>query len=276
MKHFLLSCVNYNSYNELVNYLKSIDEAAEQAKELVHVDVVISDNSINKKKIDTSGYTSINCQTFLNENIGYLGAALSLINQADISQYDFVIISNVDLKLSTAFFKNIINIDLTDKGINISNIGWISPRIFTTKSQKDESPLMIKRPTKFKLILLEWLYRIDFLEGLYIYFHQFRHRERKYLSSQSSCEIYAGHGSLMIFTKMFFLQNQKLVFPSFMYAEEIYFAELVRLTNLKTVYIPGVYVENIGNVSTTFLGYKKRCSMNLKSLSTVRKMFFTT
>jgi len=275
MKHFLLSCVNYNSYNELVNYLKSIDEAAEQAKELVHVDVVISDNSINKKIIDTSGFTSINCQTFLNENVGYLGAALSLINQADISQYDFVIISNVDLKLSTAFFNNIISIDLTDKGINISNIGWISPRIFTEKYQKDESPLMIKRPTKFKLILLEWLYRIDFLEGLYIYFHQFRHRERKYLSSQSSCEIYAGHGSLMIFTQMFFLQNQKLVFPSFMYAEEIYFAELVRLTNLKTVYIPGVYVENIGNVSTTFLGYKKRCSMNLKSLSTVRKMFFT-
>ena len=276
MKHILLSCVNYNSYIELVDYLQSIDDAAEQVKELVRVDVVISDNSINKKKINTSGYTSINCRIFLNENIGYLGGALSSINLSDLSNYDFVIISNVDLKLSTSFFLNIINIDLTDRGLDITNIGWITPRIFTPKTQKDENPLMLKRPTKTKLILLELLYKMDFLEGLYVYFYGFRHRERKYLSSQSSCEIYAGHGSLMIFTQKFFLQNKNLVFPSFMYMEEIYFAELVRLSDLKTVYIPSIYVESIGNVSTGFLGYKKRCSMSLDSLSKIRKMFFSS
>jgi len=64
MKYILLSCVNYNSYNELVDYLQSINEAAAYAKEVVFIDVVISDNSIIKTTINTSIYTSINCCIF--------------------------------------------------------------------------------------------------------------------------------------------------------------------------------------------------------------------
>lgn len=269
MKHILLSCVNYNSYNELVDYLQSINEAAEQAKEVVRIDVLISDNSIKKTIINASGYTSINCRIFLNENIGYLGGALSSINQSDVSQYDFVIISNVDLKLSVTFFLDVINSDL-------NNIGWITPRIFTPKTHKDENPFMIERPSKIKLMLQLLLYKQAFIYSLYAYFSKFRHRERKHLAKQPSCKIYAGHGSLMIFTKSFIMQNLNLEFPAFMYGEEIFFAELLRLSHLETIYVPNIYVENIGKVSTRLLSYKRLCSMNLESLSKLRKMYFNS
>jgi len=58
-----------------------------------------------------------------------------------------------------------------------------------------------------------------------------------------SCKIYAGHGSIMIFTKAFMMKNLDLEFPAFMYGEEIFFAELVRLSHLETIYVPNIYVE---------------------------------
>lgn len=60
-----------------------------------------------------------------------------------------------------------------------------------------------------------------------------------------------------------------------MYGEEIYFAELVRQSHLTTEYYPQLVVNNIGNVSTRFLGNKRKCQMSKVSLSAIRHLFFT-
>ena len=55
---------------------------------------------------------------------------------------------------------------------------------------------------------------------------------------------------------------------------EIYFAELVRKSHLKSEYYPQLVVNNIGNVSTQFLGNKRKCQMSKVSLSAIRQLYF--
>ena len=64
------------------------------------------------------------------------------------------------------------------------------------------------------------------------------------------CAIYAGHGSFMLFTNAFVQHYPALQFPGFMYAEEIFFAELVRIAQLKVIYTPQLRIHNIGNINT--------------------------
>ena len=56
---------------------------------------------------------------------------------------------------------------------------------------------------------------------------------------------------------------------------EIYFVDVVRQSHLTTEYYPQLVVNNIGNVSTRFLGNKRKCQMSKVSLSAIRHLFFT-
>ena len=64
-------------------------------------------------------------------------------------------------------------------------------------------------------------------------------------------DVYAGHGSFMIFTKAFFLKKPKLQYPVFLFGEEIYFAELMRSYSLKVTYIPRLKVFDKEHISTS-------------------------
>lgn len=239
----LLICVNYNSYCELYNFLKSANNSVKNSLSSVCVDVYIVDNSTEVKDVIISDFSDLNISISRHGNLGYLGGAFYIINSLDcISKYDYIIISNVDLIIDDSFFSKLSLISPS------CQIGWIVPSIFSESENRDRNPKVINRYSKFRLYLLYFMYKYPFLHFLY----QKTLYKRKYINKQyNQMEIYAGHGSFMIFTKAFFSKNTNLNYPVFLFGEEIYFAELMRKSLLKVVYFPDLKVIDKEHVSTS-------------------------
>lgn len=153
------------------------------------------------------------------------------------------------------------------------DVAWIAPRIRTLSGGIDRNPQMLSRPTRRKIDMLRLFYRFPVLFSFYSYCFECRSKGEQNAQYFSKMCIYAGHGSIMIFTHLFIQKNFPFEFPAFMYGEELYFAEIARKSNLKVMYEPNVEVENVGNVSTKPLGNKWRCKMSYDALTKLRRYF---
>ena len=101
----LLICVNYNSYAELYDFLKSVKKSLEKASAFVFIDIFVADNSTEVKDVIIPDSFGLNVSISRHGNLGYLGGAFCVINNLGcVSEYDYVIISNVDLVVDDNFF----------------------------------------------------------------------------------------------------------------------------------------------------------------------------
>ncbi len=243
MKKYLLICVTYHSDEALHSFMESVHCAAQRVKGKMVVDIEVADNGTDNK--------------------GYLGGALPIYN-AKANNYDFVSISNVDLKLAPDFFEQLLKIDLT-------NIGWLAPDIYTNRTNRHENPHILSRPTKRNFILWNIIYSSTWIYRMY---HRLSTLKGQKSKVYPECSIYAGHGSFMLFTKTFVQHYLELHFPTFMYGEEIYFAELVRAAQLRTLYVPTLRIANIGNISTGLINQTQKSMWSKESLHAIYKAFF--
>ena len=243
MKKYLLICVTYHSDEALHAFVESIHRAAERVKGNLQVDIEIVDNG--------------------KQNLGYLGGALPIYN-AKAQGYDFVSISNVDIELAPDFFEQLLKIDVT-------NIGWLAPDIYTDKINHHENPYMLTRPTKRNFRIWSIIYSCTWIYRIYYRLHLLKNKQQKVYPE---CTIYAGHGSFMLFTKAFVQQYPVLQFPGFMYAEEIFFAELVRRAQQHVLYTPALHIGNTGNINTGKINQKQKSAWNKESLRAIYKQFF--
>lgn len=271
MKKVLIVCINFNSYQELADYLLSIETAANEVKGCVQVEVVVADNTpVNYRDIVLE-FRTINAKLFpYHKNYGYMGGAVAAFNDLGIDyvkQFDFVIVSNVDITLSKSFFLNLCCREFPD------DIGWIAPTIYR-QDKSNENPFKTKRISRLKLNLLIVLYSFPWLYEKYERYSRAKHK--KYANSRDNgiYEIFAGMGCIFIFTNKFIVREFPLLYPSFMYGEEIYYGELVKKDNLKTIFVPSIEVFDIGSVSTGKLGMKWKCKSNKESLKIIKKRFY--
>lgn len=273
MKEILLICVNYNSYEALKSFLGSVDRAAYKAETMCHVRVWIADNSEEKQTIETDTYKHVDCYYFTCENEGYIGTVEKLLKQnnwKDLNNTDYLIISNVDICFAEDTLTQIAS-------ISDSTIGWIAPRIYSKCRNTEENPQAIYRYSKTKLCLMRWIYSHPTLYKIYRQtIHQLFQNHRNQLTTQQhQLDIYAGNGSIFIFTKAFMDKITPFHYPCFLYGEELFFAELVRNNQLKTIYCPNIYIENsTPNVSTRNLGYEKRCLYTGKAIDYILTTFY--
>lgn len=244
MKKYLLICVTYHSDEALHAFVESIHRAAERVKGNLQVDIEIADNG--------------------KQNLGYLGGALPIYN-AKAQGYDFVSISNVDIELAPDFFEQLLKIDVT-------NIGWLAPDIYTDKINHHENPYMLTHPTKRNFRIWSIIYSCTWIYRIYYRLHLLKNKQQKVYPE---CTIYAGHGSFMLFTKAFVQKYPVLQFPGFMYAEEIFFAELVRRAQQHVLYTPALHIGNTGNINTGKINQKQKSAWNKESLRAIYKQFFT-
>lgn len=245
MKKYLLICVTYHSDEALRQFVESVHRASARVKGTMQVDIEIADNG--------------------QDNRGYLGGALPIYNQK-AQGYDYVSISNVDLQLAPDFFEQLLTID-------IAYIGWLAPDIYTAKINRHENPCMLSRPTKSNFFIWNIIYSSTLIYRLYHALYVLKSRQSR---EYPACEIYAGHGSFMLFTKAFVTQYPELHFPTFMYGEEIWFAELVRSTQLKTTYTPTLRIDNIGNINTGTMHQSLKSQWSKESLRAIYQQFFNT
>ena len=87
-------------------------------------------------------------------------------------------------------------------------------------------------------------------------------------------QIYAPHGSFVIFTHKFIKKNNKFNYPMFLFGEEIYVAEKSREYNLDVIYLPDLVVFDDEHVSTSLMRPEIYRSYNYKALSYILRHFY--
>ena len=267
-KSFLIICVNYNSYDVLYKYIESIDVAKSYTPG-IKVDVLIADNTTENPQVISFSKEFDYVKVFpFHKNYGYFGGitkALENLSLDFISNYDYVILSNVDLTLRPSFFHEI-------SLCKSENVGWVVPSIIRSSDGSDENPFIKVRPTLFKMKCLYTMYSIPILFGLYSYFSA--RRRKKGSDNKKEMDIYAGMGSIIVLNAAVAEKYYPIRFNSFMYGEELFIAELVRGMGLITRYYPNIIVDDICGVSTRFLGVKGKCKMCKESFRYLIKEFF--
>ena len=92
--------VTYNSYDALDNYIASISKALDAAADpTISVTIHVADNSTIEKKEKKEVEGNISLLTSHYDNPGYLPAAQKTVYSEDVTKYDYIIISNVDVVL---------------------------------------------------------------------------------------------------------------------------------------------------------------------------------
>lgn len=262
----LIIPVNFNSYQELKRYLSSIDIAASKST-ITCIEVIVADNSTDSELFDFSSYNNIKCaQISKFDNIGYLGGAQAILNSlSDIHEYDFVAVSNVDIALDENFF-----LELENTSLN-SDIAWVATKIDSLDENRDRNPKVLHRYSKNKLVLLRLMYKFPILFYLYT---MTAYKRKKLSPSYPQMEIYAGHGSFMMFTNAFFKRHPKINYPVFLFGEELYFAEEIRKLNMKVLYVPALRVIDNEHVSTSTLKKNTYFRYNQESIKYILDNYY--
>lgn len=271
MKKFLFLCVNYNSYSEVHNFLHSVEKAAQSHGDIA-VEVMIADNTENGYQvIDTAPYHAIGVKVFpFYQNLGYLGAVSEMVkhlSEINFKNYQYVIISNVDVLLHNRFFEQTLACRFDDQ------TAWVAPSIYSYYEKRDRNPSMRTKPTIQNINKLCFMYAHPLLH--YIYektLYKWRHRAT--VSTPKREQIYAGHGSFMMFTGSFFEQNRNFKFPVFLFGEELFWAELALRSKNEVVYEPSIKINDIDHISTRKISYRKICAMCLEALQKMKVIMF--
>ena len=243
MKRIAIYCVTYRSDEALGKYLASIESSRKGMECLVDVFVRHNDQ----------------------ENLGYFGGIERLMSDHSPQGYDFVILSNVDIQLSTSFFRDLLAEELSN------DIGWIAPRIVSTYEHCDKNPKNLKRYSKRSLLIMRSLFRHPWLHCLHHHtLHKLKNHTRPYRR-----EIYAGHGSFIILTAEYIKRCGIIHYAPFLYCEEIYLAEQCCQHQLKVVHFPRIQVSDSEHIATGKLPRKQRCRYNELALDYILKEYYT-
>ena len=266
-KKILLVAITYNSNHALKIYLKTIETALKKANN-IDLTVIIGDNG--DKKFDISNLEfDYNVSICHFNNLGYLGAAFEIINRQNLREFNYIVISNVDIKLGADFFQKLYEREESD------SVGWVCPQIWSETEQRNRNPFLYSRNSKFKLNILRLFFFFPLIHKIYIktFYKRKRYFQRLNLNGISN-EIYAGHGSIFILTSSFVKKiTEKLNYPVFLYGEECYFAELCYHCNLKVIFDPQLKVTTEDHISTRNLN-KLYYKYNFEALTYILKKFY--
>ena len=267
MKSIALFCVNYNTYAELHRFCQSVEQAAEQARHDARVALFIADNTVvNPQPIEFSSKVVEVHTLQTGTNLGYMGGVQYIMNDVCLAEFDFVMISNVDLQLHPDAFVQLAA--FKDDG----STGWIAPSIVSGLIGNDRNPSLLHRYTRRRLNVLRLMFKVWPLMVLYKrFFHNRRIARRGF---PSGLHIYAGHGSCMILTNQYLRLCGKPNYPVFLFCEELYFAEQCRRANLSVVYYPAVRVDDAEHASVGSLYRRDLFRYNREALSYILKTFY--
>ena len=264
VKHIAIYCVNYHSYDSLEKYLQSIDRAVEKSQEPLTLSVFVADNSVPCTPV---GYEPRHFSLRVlptGENKGYFGAIQYLMRQMSPLEYDYCIVSNVDVLLDDAFFTNLCTCEPDEM------VGWIAPEIYSRIERRDRNPKILQRYPRRKLQILKTLFRIPPLYNLYTHTV---YKSKKLLHHEAG-PIYAGHGSFIILTQQYFRLCGIIDYPVFLFCEEIYLGEQCRLHQLKVIYDPTIRVTDAEHASTSTIRRSKYCEYNFQAISHILETYY--
>jgi len=284
-KQAVIIAVLYNTYFEACNFLESLCKF--QNEDIL---VLIADNSEIKPTKEFEELVNNNVSIFkhfrLNRNLGYFGAAKFLLDEylKENSIPNWIIISNVDVKINQKDFFTV----LFSK-FNETNNDIIAPQIWSMGKQCDLNPKMVSRPKKNKIILLNIISYFYIIQQGYEILSFVKYEIKKYIKhlnkkinwtrnilipKEDMRNIYAPHGSFIIFKNTYFQKGGTINHISFLFGEEIFIGETAIENNLSVLYDPSLIVLDSEHASTGIMRNKLIAKFMKESTKDLYKKYF--
>lgn len=271
-KHFTLICINYNSYPHLVRFLESVTTSIQGSKIDLHIVVVDNSTSLaNSEALSNFRHSSdLSLRIIKSANVGYFpGAKIALDDMSDsVKEFDFVSISNVDLTLDQNFFKRLNNITVD------TSTGVIAPAIISDKRKDDLNPKIESRPTRTSLERTLKIFGHVSLFFAYRLLSDIKSNLRGTNRSKRRIEMYAPHGSFIIFTKRYFERGGNFDYPRFLFGEEIFVGETCKNLELAVRHHPELVIHDIDHGSTSLKSLRFLANEHVKSLDYLLNKYF--
>lgn len=216
----VLIAVHYRNFAQTQAFLQQVQDWG--------IDIHIADNSAAHKPLEYA-HPQVHIHS-LPHNPGYFGAVQSIWERLGHQSYDYVIVSNTDLSFSSDF--------LTQLQTLQTEAAVIAPSIQSSISGKEINPLYTHRPNPARMRMLSRVFKFYLSGALWQCMGWLYAKLRAKTCQSLSQEIYAAHGSLMIFAKPYFQAGLDFNYPIFLYGEEIWVAEHCQNLDLKTHFLP--------------------------------------
>ncbi|MEI7895987.1 MAG: hypothetical protein WCJ26_03045 [bacterium] len=241
----VIIAVIYNSHRETLQFAESIRQCFGNS-----ASVVLVDNSADKPGSSfTDKILAYDFITYLHpgKNAGYFhGARHGLMHymQSHQSYPEWTIVSNVDIIFETPEFQ-----EKLDSLGTVPDVGVVAPSIVSRKWKTDLNPFLVGRIPLKKLFFLQTIYSNILIHNGYVLLYWLKKimnmisgmaKGSKKNEAGKPQNIYAPHGSSIIFNHKYFERGGTLNHISFLFGEEIFVAETAKRLGLKVVYLPGL------------------------------------
>jgi GT2 family glycosyltransferase len=253
--------VTYNTFPETLRYLESLAPGIPE-----NVSVIIADNS---DRHAPAGFAEqLENYPFLHYfrtggNPGYFGAARTAMEKYFGQHHAppaYTLVTNIDIVFTPGFFQQLSRIPPDQ------NTAIIAPSIISEKWKTDYNPAKRSPFSKARLQLYLLLYSNFLVHNCFLLFaylkkwmkgvsgKRYRMRDERMQDRriQDGTEIYAAHGSCIIFTRRYFEKGGTLDMPSFLFGEEIILAETVCAMGLTIIYHPELVIRDHEHASVGF------------------------
>lgn len=180
-------------------------------------------------------------------NLGYFGGSRRGLELIRVRGWrpQWVIISNSDIEYRNPdFLKHLLERHAEN------DIGVIAPRIESELSGTSQNPYMIERPSAWRMHFYKWIFRFYLTCFAYQMLGLFKALLKRRLlapgkvsePSEGAQDIYAAHGSYLIFSSEYFRRGGDFRHEPFLFGEEVSVAESARRLGLKVRYEPDLVV----------------------------------
>lgn len=269
--------VNYNADDHTIALIDSLKKSLHNHA-FTRLNIFIIDNSERDEKkleqfqnalADMGGTISLHSDGI---NKGYFGG-LSIAQSKILNDDDCVIYCNPDILVGQNFFNEL------DQCFQKKKAAIVAPSIICLDEGFDQNPMYTARIRKNKLNFLSFVFSNNFLYRTHTALSDFiRKTFKKIKKSEKSCEkksreIYAPHGSMLIFFDVNFFKNLP-PYPCFLFGEELFLAEEARNQGLKIIYDPKIEVTDIRHASINSMDSDYLRELSYESIRFILKTYY--
>jgi len=234
---------------------------------LVIVDNNSKDGSVERMQTAISNFTNVELMASA-ENRGYFGGAKWALNRYLISHEvpEWIIVCNNDVVFdSPAFLRTLFARDSRQVGV-------LAPAVISRITGLDSNPMILQRPGKGRQLRYRFLVSNYYVAWLaqwlapLVRIGRRRSSGRRSNSATGPIEVYAPHGSFLIFSRRYFESGGVIDDGSFLYAEEIGVAETCRNLSLPVIHDPQLQVTHNDNQTTGRMLTRKNYQLQKQGL----------
>jgi GT2 family glycosyltransferase len=167
-------------------------------------------------------------------NLGYLRAA-EWARLSQPSEATWTAVCNTDLQLDDHRFVALLSDLRPDRAV-------LAPEITAVPSLRKQNPYMVARPSVRRMLFRRLMLSHELSARLALAVATSRERAGQGASEATARDIYAPHGSFMLFHRDFFSRGGSLRHGSFLFGEEITIGERARQLGLRVGYEPSLRV----------------------------------